>query len=69
MVPPELPAGFILVPLNKGTILILTSHEFRLGLKRGKWWQRATAAARREAKAQRSATAPTGQPGAREATL
>ncbi len=54
---PQLPAGFVLVPLNKGTILILTNREFRYALKRGKWWQRATANARREAKA------PAGQPG------
>ncbi len=48
---PQLPAGFILVPMHKGTILVLTTHEFRLGLRRGKWWLRATATARREARA------------------
>ncbi len=47
---PQLPAGFHLVPLDKGCVLILTTHEFRLGLKRGRWWRRATATARREAK-------------------
>ncbi len=65
---PPLPAGLHRIPMAKGTILLLTTREFRLGLRRGKWWQRATAHARREAKAQRSATAPPGQPGAREAT-
>ncbi len=54
---PQLPAGFHLVPLDKGCVLVLTTHEFRLGLQRGKWWRRATANARREA------TAPTGPPG------
>ncbi len=58
MAAPELPAGFILVPLSKGTVLVLTTHEFRLGLRRGKWWLRATANARREAKAPSPETAP-----------
>ncbi len=46
---PPLPAGLHLIPMAKGTILLLTTREFRLGLKRGKWWLRATANARREA--------------------
>ncbi len=58
MAAPELPAGFILVPLSKGTILVLTSSEFRLGLRRGKWWQRATANAMREAKVTSPEIAP-----------
>ncbi len=43
--------GLIRVPLPKGCELLLTEREFVAGIKRGKWWRRTQAAARREANA------------------
>jgi hypothetical protein len=34
------PPGMIPVQLAKGCLLLLTDHEYRLGLQRGKWWRR-----------------------------
>ena len=45
------PPGLIPVPLGKAYLLLLTEREYLAGIRRGKWWRRATANAKRESKA------------------
>lgn len=40
------PVGLIPVPL-KGAVLLLTEPEYLAGIRRGKWWRRREAAAKR----------------------
>ena len=41
------PPGLIPVPLGKACLLLLTEREYLDGVRRGKWWLRVTANARR----------------------
>ncbi len=63
----DIPPG--LVPVRFGRRrLLLRGPAFARALRRADRWREALRTARREAKAQRSATAPTGQPEVRKAT-
>lgn len=42
-----LPAGLISVAVGKGCLLVLTATEYAQGIRRGKWWRRRTALAKR----------------------
>jgi hypothetical protein len=44
--PTDVPSGLIPVSL-KGAVLLLTEREFTAGIRRGKWWRRRQAEARR----------------------
>ena len=41
------PPDLIPVPLAKGCVLLLTEREYVAGIRRGKWWRRRQAMARR----------------------
>ena len=42
------PPDLIPVPLAKGCVLLLTEREYVAGIRRGKWWRRRQAMARRD---------------------
>ena len=42
-----LPPGFVSIPLGKGCVLLLTKWEYLNALRRGKWWRRREAEAKR----------------------
>jgi len=45
--PTEARSDMIVVPLAKGCALLLTEPEYLAGIRRGKWWRRREAAAKR----------------------
>lgn len=42
-----LPTALVSVPVGKGCVLLLTATEYTRALRRGKWWRRREALARR----------------------